>query len=129
MASIKNLEMAEALSQHQHIAIKKSLFSTKAVYTPTQSTLDITTQEYTPADGERMEHLLSLPLPKLEAELQAKGKPATTPVGHFRLEAAVAKDRQFAAVQLFRFVDFEYKPASELCIAEGTEAESLIKLL
>ena len=24
---------------------------------------------------------------------------------------------------------FEYKPASELCIAEGTEAESLIKLL
>jgi len=31
------LEMAAALSAYQHIEIKKSLFSTKAVYTPTQS--------------------------------------------------------------------------------------------
>ena len=37
MSSIKHLEMAAALSAHVHIQIKKSLFSTKAIYTPTQS--------------------------------------------------------------------------------------------
>ena len=37
MSSIKHLEMAAALSAYPHIEIKKSLFSTKAIYTPTHS--------------------------------------------------------------------------------------------
>ena len=37
MSSIKNLEMDDAFSANQHIEIKKSLFSTKTVYTHTQS--------------------------------------------------------------------------------------------
>ena len=62
MASIKNLEMAAALSAHQNITIKKSLFSTKAVYEPTQSPMKPIVLEYTPTSGERLIHLLCLPL-------------------------------------------------------------------
>ena len=129
MANFKNLEMAAALSQNPHIEIKKSLFGTKALYAPSQSKLEVNTLEYAPNEGERMERLLAQPLDKIAAELQTKGKPAATPVGQYRLEAAVSQDRQFAAVQLFRFVDFGYKPASQLICCEGPEAGTLTKLL
>ncbi len=74
MPSIKSLEMAAAVSSHNNITIKKSLFSTKAVYTPTQSTVKVFILEYTPSEGERLEHLLSMPLDKMAAEIQQKGK-------------------------------------------------------
>ena len=129
MSSFKNLEMAAALSAHNHIEIKKSLFSQKAVYTPTASQIDITIAEYTPTDGERLAHLLRQPLSRLTEELKAKGCPHSTPIGQFRLEAAVSKDGQFAAVQLFRFNDFTYTAASDLLMAEGSDAAILTALL
>ena len=46
--------MAAALSAYQHIEIKKSLFSTKAIYTPTQSQAKAVILEYTPTEGERV---------------------------------------------------------------------------
>ena len=75
MSSIKDLEMAAAVSAYQHIEIKKSLFglSQKAVYVPTQSPVKANVYEYAPADGERMERLLCLPLDKMALELKAKG--------------------------------------------------------
>ena len=39
MSSIKNLDMAAAVSAYKNITIKKSLFSTKSIYTPTGSTV------------------------------------------------------------------------------------------
>ena len=49
MSSIKHLEMAAALSVYTHIEIKKSLFSTKAIYTPTLSQVKAYILEY--SDG------------------------------------------------------------------------------
>jgi hypothetical protein len=46
-------KMAAALSTYEHIEIKKSLFSTKAIYTPTQSQAKAIILEYTPSEGER----------------------------------------------------------------------------
>lgn len=129
MPSIKSLEMAATLSANDHIEIKKSLFSQKAVYTPTSSPLNITIAEYSPADGERMAQLLRQPLSRLAEELKAKGCPSTTPVGQYRLEAAVSKDGQFAAVQLFRFNNFSYAAVSELLTAEGSDAAIVSSLL
>ena len=128
MASIKDLEMAAALSSHQHITIKKSLFSRKAVYEPTQSTLQVSVQEYAPAEGERMSRLLALPPAKLATELQ-KGKPQPTPVGHYRLEVCLSADRQFCAMQLFRFDDFRYTPVSEPLFYEGSDVQAVATLI
>ena len=86
MSSIKNLEMAAAFSAYQHIEIKKSLLSTKAIYTPTQSQVKPIVLEYTPSEGERMERLLDMPLDKMAADIQEKGKPVAGANGHFRLE-------------------------------------------
>ena len=131
MPSFKNLEMAAAVSSYQHITIKKSLFglSQKAVYEPTQSPLTVIVNEYAPAEGERVERLLNMPLDKMVADVQAKGKPTTTAIGHFRLEVCLSTDRQFCALQLFRFVDFGYSSATEPCFYEGKDAEAVSQLL
>ncbi len=129
MSSIKNLEMAAALSTYQHIEIKKSLFSTKAIYTPTQSQAKAIILEYTPSEGERVEHLLEMPLDKIAADIQQKGKPAAGANGNFRLELCLSDDHQFCALQLFRFSDFQYKPVFEPRFYEGKDAEAVALLL
>ena len=129
MASIKNLEMAAALSAYKNITIKKSLFSTKAVYEPTQSIVKPVVLEYTPTSGEYLAHLLSLPLDKMAEQIKQKGKPATAPIGHFHLEVCLSDDHQFCALQLFRVMDFSYTPIFEPRFYEGKEVESIVKLV
>ncbi len=129
MSSIKNLEMAAAFSACQHIEIKKSLFSTKAIYTPTQSQVKPIVLEYTPSEGERMERLLDMPLDKMAADIQEKGKPVAGANGHFRLEFCLSDDHQFCALQLFRFSDFQYKPVFEPRFYEGKDVAYITHLL
>ena len=129
MSSIKNLEMAAALSTYQHIEIKKSLFWTKAVYTPTQSQAKAVILEYTPTEGERVASLLDMPLDKMAAVIQQKGKPVAGANGHFRLELCLSDDRQFCALQLFRFGDFQYKPVFEPRFYEGKDVATIALLL
>lgn len=129
MPSIKNLEMVAAVFAYKNIIVKKSLFSTKAFYTPTQSLVKPIILEYTPTNGERVERLLALPLDKMAAELRQNGKPSPASIGHFRLEACLSDDRQFCALQLFRFVDFKYTPVVEPRFYEGPDVESIVKLI
>ena len=129
MVSIKNLEMAAALSSYTNITIKKSLFSTKAVYEPTQSTVEPIVLEYTPTSGENLAHLLSLPLDKMAEQIKLKGKPAIAPIGHFHLEVCLSADHQFCALQLFRFMDFSYSPVFETRFYEGKDVETIVKLI
>ena len=129
MSSIKNLEMAAALSAYQHVEIKKSLFSTKAVYTPTQSPAKAVILEYNPTEGERVARLLDMPLDKMAADIQEKGKPVTGANGNFRLELCLSDDRQFCALQLFRFGDFKYNAVFEPRFYEGKDVETIALLL
>ncbi len=129
MSSIKNLEMAAALSAYQHIEIKKSLFSTKAIYTPTQSQIKAVVLEYTPTEGERVQRLLNMPLNKMATEIEQNGKPVAGANGNFRLELCLSNDHEFCAVQLFRFGDFKYNPVCEPHFYEGKDVEPFTKLL
>ena len=121
--------MAAALSAYQHIEIKKSLFSTKAIYTPTQSLAKAIILEYSPSEGERVARLLDMPLDKMAAEIQQKGKPVAGVNGNFRLELCLSDDHQFCAVQLFRFGDFQYKPVFDPRFYEGKDVESITQLV
>ena len=123
MPSVKNLEMAAAISAYNNIEIKKSLFSTKAIYTPTQSAVKVNVLEYVPAEGERIERLLNMPVSKMGDELDQKG------MGHYRLELCLSADQQFCALQLFRFTDFQNQPVTEPRFYEGSEAATFAKLL
>lgn len=129
MPSIKSLEMAAAVSAHKNIEMKKSLFSTKCVYTPTQSPVKALVLEYAPSEGERLERLLSLSPDKMAEEIAEKGKPKAAAIGHFRLEACLSADGQFCALQLFRFADFKNNAVFEPRFYEGKDAASVTQLL
>ena len=100
MSSFKNLEMAYAVSVHPHITVKKSLFQTKVIYTPTES-----------------------------PELKQKGAPASGSNGHYHLEACLSDDRQFCALQMFRYADFSYNAIGEPRFYEGDEAKTVAQIL
>jgi len=129
MSSIKNLEMAAALSSYPHIEIKKSLFSTKAVYTPTQSRVKAVILEYSPSEGERIARLLEMPIDKMADDIQQKGKPVEGANGNYRMEFCLSDDRQFCALQLFRFGDFKYKPIFEPRFYEGKDVGVIAQLI
>ena len=128
MSSIKNLDLDAAVHAYQNITIKKSMFSTKAIYTPTGSTVKAMTLEYSPSEGEKVKHLLDMPLDKMTADIEQKGKPKTGVNGNFRLEVCLSDDHQFCALQLFRFADFSYRPFYEPRFYEGTDVEYITKL-
>ena len=128
MSSIKNLDMAAAVSAYKNITIKKSLFSTKAIYTPTGSTIKAMVLEYSPSEGEKVKRLLDMPLDKMTADIEQKGKPKTGVNGNFRLEICLSDDHQFCALQLFRFADLCYSSLYEPRFYEGTDVENITKL-
>ena len=128
MSSIKHLDMAAAVSAYKNITIKKSLFSTKALYTPTGSTVKAMVLEYSPSEGEKVQRLLDMPLDKMAVDIEQKGKPKTGVNGNFRLEICLSDDHQFCALQLFRFADFSYRPLYEPRFYEGTDVENITKL-
>ncbi|MBQ9261181.1 MAG: hypothetical protein IJ185_03640 [Prevotella sp.] len=129
MPRLKDLEMAAAVSAYKNIEIKKSLFSKKAIYSPTQSAVKAMIIEYTPSDGERLASLLDMPLEKMAAEIDQKGAPKSAPIGHFRFEVCLSEDKQFCAIQLFRFVDFKNSPVFDVRFYEGKDVEIIEKLL
>ena len=129
MSSIKNLDMAAAVSAYKNITIKKSLFSTKALYTPTGSTVKAMVLEYSPSEGEKVQRLLDMPLDKMTVDIEQKGKPKTGVNGNFRLEVCLSDDHQFCALQLFRFADLCYSSLYEPRFYEGTDVENITKLL
>ena len=129
MSSIKNLDMAAAVSAYKNITIKKSLFSTKALYTPTGSTVKAMVLEYSPSEGEKVQRLLDMPLDKMTVDIEQKGKPKTGVNGNFRLEICLSDDHQFCALQLFRFADLCYSSLYEPRFYEGTDVENITKLL
>lgn len=131
MAKIKNLGIAEAVSSHPSIIIRHSFFGLfqTVIYEPSGSPVKIVVQDYSPIDGERLEKLLSLPIERLKSELETKGKPSSTAIGNFRLEACLSRDRLFCALQLFRFVNFSYIPVTEPLFFEKEAAETIVKLI
>ena len=129
MSSIKNLEMAAALFAYPYITIKKSLFSTKAVYSPTQSQIKVIILEYSSSEGERVERLLTMPLDKMAEDIVQKGKPSAGANGNFRLELCLSDDHQFCALQLFRFGDFLYNPVFEPHFYKGKDVETVALLI
>ena len=129
MSSIKHLDMAAAVSVYTNITVKKSLFSTKVIYTPTGSNVKAMVLEYSPSEGEKVLHLLDLPLEKMAADISQNGKPATGANGHFRMEVCRSEDHQFCVLQLSRYTDFNYHPLFEPRFYEGKDVEYLTKLL
>lgn len=130
MASIKKMEMAAALSENNYIQIQKGLFGLKqtAYSVDTRSEIDCFVFDYSPSEGDKMMHLLNKSIADIANELSVGHKPQKADIGNYRLECCVSKDRQFVAVQLFHYADFQYTPATNLKVFRGKDVETIAKL-
>jgi len=72
--------MPHSCIAYNNITVKKSLFSTKAIYTPTGSPVKAMVLEYSPSEGERLERLLEMPTDKMAADSSLGLSPEVTPV-------------------------------------------------
>lgn len=130
MANIKNLEMAEAVFNHPSVTTVKPLFGLcqTTIYTPTQSAVKAFRLDYDAEAAAQLERVLKASPEELDDIVPDLGiKPAD--MGNVRLEGCKSADRQFAALQLLRFSDFEYRPVTDVRFYEGRTAEIICAML
>lgn len=131
MANIKNMETAQVVLNHKNITTEKSFFGlkTRIIYTPTGTAVKAEEYELNPNMGDKLIKILNTPEEKLEKAVAAAGKVETSQIGHYHLETFISEDKAFAAMQIFRFVDFVNVPASDLVIYEGNSAAILADII
>ena len=130
MTKIKKLEMASVVSNEKDITVTESFFGLceKAIYTPTGSRVKADTYEYSQNNGERLITLVDSGTEELENQLGRGVIIRATPVGHIRAEVCVSDDRQFLALNILRFSNFEYVPVGSPRLFRGHDAEVVSSL-
>ena len=130
MTKIKKLEMASVVSNEKDITVTESFFGLceKAIYTPTGSRVKADTYEYSQNNGERLITLVDSGTEELENQLGRGVIIRATPVGHIRAEVCVSDDRQFLALNILRFSNFEYVPVGSPRLFRGRDAEVVSRL-
>lgn len=131
MARIKNLEMAETISNNSNIKISKGFLGmgSNATYTPTNSKLNAIINYYSAEDAQAFVKLINA----AETEVASQAKKMTSPtklsISNYRLEACVTNDKQFVAIQVLSYADFRNTPICELKYFEGEAAQAIAALL
>lgn len=120
--------IGKAILSSNKMTIKKSLFGQTIVYKPTESAVKAYRQEYDLANGKLVGKILDAPAEVLEEAIKGT-KIKKSDIGNMQLEACISNDRQFAAFRLFQFVDFEYKPISDLKVYEGDKASLIATII
>lgn len=130
MAKIKNLHMADAVISNNDIRVTSTFFGLgeKATYLPTGSRITARVYDYTASDGERMASLLSKGIDEIAQFVKNGNIVATVPIGNVRAETCVTADNQFLMVQLLRFIDFDYRPMTDVQVFVGSDAEVVASL-
>lgn len=131
MASIKNLEMAETISNNPNIKISKGFLGigSKAIYTPTNSKLNAVINYYSAEDAQAFVKFINA----AETEVASLAKKMTPPsklsISNYRLEACVTDDKQFVAIQVLSYADFRNTPICDLKYFEGEAAQAIAAML
>ena len=130
MAKIKNLHMADAVISNNDIRVASTFFGLgeKATYLPTDSRITARVYDYTASDGERMASLLSKGIDEIAQFVKNGNIVANVPIGNVRAEACGTADNQFLMVQLLRFIDFDYRPMTDVQVFVGSDAEVVASL-
>ena len=97
--------------------------SNEVVYLPTGSVVSEGTRYIDSCDLDTMARLIEDKDFNLSERLSFKHS------GNGRVDYLVSKDRQFAAVQLFRFVPYMYEPATQVYYYTGDDAAAFARYL
>ena len=122
--------MASVVSNEKDITVTESFFGLceKAIYKPTGSRVKADTYEYSQNNGERLITLVDSGTEELENQLGRGVSLRATPVGHIRAEVCVSDDRQFLALNILRFSNFEYVPVGGPRLFRGHDAKVASRL-
>ena len=106
------------------ISVSKSFFGlrTTAVYTPTNSALDASFIELSPADGERVKNILESPRKDLSSAIGDFRPQPLVANGNFIVEVCKSHDGAFIALLLKQFIHMNYEPVTDVFIFEGENA-------
>lgn len=131
MSLTNDREMDYSLHNQTNISVKKNFFGLKETlfFNPTKSKIDGADMELDPCSGEKIKELLELPDETI-CELASKMDhllPAEN--GMYDLSYCYSQDHKFAALQLTKYMSFEYRPVTAIRFVENETAESLLKIL
>ena len=131
MTKVSQLEMAHAIATHPRIATVKGFLGigSKTIYAPTKSAVKARTFDVSETKAALLTSILSTPADQLDQKLQSVGKIAETTLGTHRVEMCESSDHQFVAVQLLKFSQLMYHPATEARIYEGEDAKRICAIL
>lgn len=129
MASLSQMEIGSSLVKYPSIELHKSFLGLKKtlVYSPTSEKISLETYEYTPDKSSKIEQILKADNSTLQQVVEKTGEIEKAATSNLRLELAFSEKQSFAAVQLFRFVDFQYQPVTEIRYYEGDSAKLIAK--
>ena len=123
--------MAETIYNNPNIKISKGFLGmgSKATYTPTNSKLKAVINYYSAEDAQAYVKLIKM----AEGEVVSQGKKMTPPaklsISNYRLEACVADDKQFVAIQVLSYADFRNTPICDVKYFEGEAAQAIAAML
>ncbi|MBQ8959113.1 MAG: hypothetical protein IJ057_11560 [Bacteroidales bacterium] len=108
------------IANYEHPELKRQGFFRRWYYTPTQTPVR-KKEHYFTDDVEDLKVLLEQHCFNEVKNLHCK---TLTPIG---LLVVSTRDGQFAAVQVRKYEPYEFKPASENMVFNGTDAEAFLK--
>lgn len=125
------MEMNSALHHNVNLNVKKSFFNLKETlfYSPSHSKIDGEELELDSEAGEKIKELLELPDDAVREISMDMKKISTVENGTYNLSVCYSEDHQFAALQLTKYLCFEYRPVTAVRFMENETAESLLKVL
>ena len=111
------------------ISVSKSFFGLRAtaVYNPTNSVLDASIIELSPADGGHVKTILDSPKEELTNAI-GNFRPQPVVNGNYIVEVCKSRDEAFIAVLLKQFIHMNYEPVTDVFIFEGEDARTVGKL-
>ena len=129
MAKVSKLEMAPQVLNHSNITIQKSLLGEKVIYTPTGNRVKAYQREYASSDGQLLQRIFNASDDhQLEALVEKARGVVKSAIGSTRVDMCISADRQFAAFQMFKFLNLSYQRDGNVRIFEGYAANLIADL-
>lgn len=123
MSNFNSLGMAKTISENPDIETRKSWFSTKVYYTPSQSRVKAFKTACAIDTGESLKLLLnSKDYDSMSRMVTSMGRFEEKANGNYLLQGCISEDHKFVALQLYQFIGFAYEPVSDIRIFTGEDA-------
>lgn len=131
MSITNNVEMDSALHHNSRLDVKRTFFNLieTIFYSPSHSKIEGEDLELDAETGEKIKELLELPDDSVYERSMKMNKVSTVENGMYNLSVYYSEDHQFAALQLTKYLSFEYRPVTAIRFLENETAESLLGIL